>query len=82
MKNPEMIINEPKIARKPLIMKLVKIMPKTIIIMQNIKLIMKKYECRLIFLPMIDDLFKNLSIVNRINRSDDHVNIINIPKIS
>jgi len=41
MKNPEIIINEPKIARKPLKINAVKIMPNTIIKMLRIKLIMK-----------------------------------------
>ena len=82
MKNPEIINNEPKIARKPLKMKLVKIIPKTIIKMQSIKLIMKKYECRLIFFPMVDDLFKYLSITNKIIRLNDQENIMNTPKTS
>ncbi|MHA1670675.1 MAG: hypothetical protein ACTSV5_08850 [Promethearchaeota archaeon] len=82
MKNPPIIINEPKIARRPLKMKLVKMIPKIIIKMQSIKLMMKKYECRLIFFPMVEDLFKYLSIINRSIRFNDHENIINTPKTS
>ena len=82
MKKPEIIINEPKIAIKPLKMKLVKIIPKTIINKQIIKITMKKYECRLIFFPIVDDLFKNLSIIDRIIRFNDQENIINTPKTS
>ena len=82
MKKPEMIINEPKIAGKPLKMKLVKMMPNRIIKMQSMKLIMKKYECRLIFFPMVDDLFKNLSIMLRMIRLNAQENIMNTPKTS
>ena len=82
MKNPEIIINEPKIARKPLKMKLVKIIPKTIIKMQIMKVIRKKYECRLIFFPIGDDLFKYLSIIYRSIRFNDQENIMNTPKTS